>query len=101
MALRSDSSNDLDFGGPAVYHIVVQGLITQQWADRMAGMKISVVSQSENAPQTELRGKVQDQAELRGVLETLHDLHLPIIKVERVDERSREPRNHSNEPVNQ
>jgi hypothetical protein len=101
MASGSGSSNDLDFGGPAVYHIVVQGQLSQAWCDRMAGMKITAVSQGSTTLRTELHGQVRDQAELSGVLETLHDLHLSIIKVRRVDEKSREPRNHPDQSINQ
>ena len=36
---------------------------------------------------TQLEGLLHDQAELSGVLETLHGLHLPIIKVEQIDDR--------------
>jgi hypothetical protein len=82
-----NNSKDLDFGDPAVYRVVVQGSLTQAWVDRMADMKITAVSQGSSAPHTELRGLVRDQAELSGVLETLHSLHLPIVKLERVDEK--------------
>ncbi len=77
---------DLEFGGPAIYRIVVQGLLGEEWSGRLAGMEITSVTRGTGAPHTELRGPVHDQAELSGVLETLHDLHLPIVKVEQADE---------------
>jgi hypothetical protein len=36
------------------------------------------------APRTSLIGQVRDQAELRGVLDALYGLHLPVIAVEKV-----------------
>ncbi len=77
---------DLEFSGPAIYRIVVQGLLGEGWSGRLAGMEITAVTRGTGAPYTELRGPVRDQPELSGVLETLHDLHLPLVKVEQADE---------------
>jgi hypothetical protein len=38
-----------------------------------------------DTPRTILTGLVQDQAELRGVLDALYGLHLPVIAVEQCD----------------
>jgi hypothetical protein len=80
--LTIKTSSDLDFGGPAVYRIVVQGTLGKEWSDRLAGMEITAINRGTDAPHTELRRFVQDQAELSGVLESLYELHLPIVKVE-------------------
>jgi len=83
--LTSKTSFDLDFGGPTDYRIVVQGTLGKEWSDRLAGMEITAINRGTNAAHTELRGFVQDQAELSGVLESLYELHLPIVKIEQVD----------------
>jgi hypothetical protein len=79
---------EIEFGGPAVYRIVVQGTLRSDWSDRLAGMAITSVSPTGRSPQTTLAGRLRDQAELSGVLDTLYSLHLPILKVEQVEEES-------------
>ena len=77
---------DVEFGGPAIYRIVVQGSLSEDWSGRLAGMAITTTSQGERTPRTTLVGTILDQAELSGVLDTLYGLHLPILKVEHVGE---------------
>ena len=74
-----------EFGGPATYRIVVQGTVSRDWRGRLGGMAITTSSQESGAPQTILLGRIRDQPALRGVLETLYALHLPILEVRRVD----------------
>lgn len=76
---------DIDFCGPASYRIIVQGALSEDWQDRLAGMEITVLHRGEKRPQTTLLGPIRDQAELNGVIETLYGLHLPILKVETVE----------------
>ena len=82
-----DARPDIDFGGPATYRIVVQGTLGMDWSDRLAGLAISTTIRPGEAPHTTLEGRIQDQAQLNGVLETLHGLHLPILKVKELSER--------------
>jgi len=49
-------------------------------------MEITTTTRGKQAPHTTLEGPIRDQAELKGVLETLHSLHLTILKVETMDE---------------
>lgn len=79
------SIDDIDFGGPATYRIVVQGVLDADWSDRLAGMTIDTSPRAHGAPHTTLMGPIRDQAQLNGVLDTLYDLHLPILKVEKVE----------------
>jgi hypothetical protein len=72
-----------------MYRIVVQGLLSKEWSDRLAGMVIRTTVPDGTRPQTTLVGPIQDQAELSGVLDTLYGLHLSILKVEVVRNRSR------------
>jgi len=83
------STNDstfVDFGGPATYRIVIQGKLDAGWSDRLAGMRIASTTGKEGNTQSTLVGPIRDQAELNGVLETLYGLHLPILRVEAIDE---------------
>ena len=80
----SNGNNEIEFGGPATYRIVVKGALEQHWSDRLAGLAITTTQQPGESPHTALVGLLRDQAQLNGVLETLYDLHLPIIRVEEI-----------------
>ena len=55
---------------------------------RAAGrLSVTTVDRGAKAPHTVLLGHIRDQAELRGVIETLHGLHLPILRVEQVTDQ--------------
>ena len=82
MGPSSRSGNLLD--APCRYQIVVRGTLDAGWSDRLGGMAISTVSQVEGTPATILLGELADQSALVGVLNTLHDLGLPLVSVERI-----------------
>ncbi len=75
----------IDFSGPATYRIVVQGALSEYWRDRLAGLSITIARQPGEFPRTTLVGRIRDQAELNGVLDTLYGLHLPILSLETVE----------------
>ncbi|MFB6274884.1 MAG: hypothetical protein ABEI32_01890 [Halothece sp.] len=68
----------LRFETTAIYRIVVQGFIDQADVENVGGMYISYLVQG----QTILVGEVRDQSALNGILNTLLELHLPIVLVE-------------------
>ncbi len=74
----------LDFGGAATYRIVVKGAISEDWSNRLGGLVITTSSQDNGDSQTILRGTLLDQSALRGLLETLYALHLPILEVRQI-----------------
>jgi hypothetical protein len=74
------------FAGPATYRIVVQGVVSRYWRERLGGLVVATVDRADGSLRTTLAGRVQDQAELKGVLETLCQLRLPILKVEATDD---------------
>ena len=71
----------IPFDRPTTYQITIQGRIDPNWSDRMAGMKIRNSLDQTNPTITTLEGEVTDQAALLGVLNSLYELHLPIISV--------------------
>ena len=75
---------DVDFAGQGTYRIVVQGTLSEEWSNRMAGLAIKIDDRGQAPTQTTLLGELSDQAQLVGVLEALYGLHLPILKVERI-----------------
>ena len=74
-------SNDV----PATYRIRVQGVLSETWSDRLAGLTIVTTGQTSETPVTTLAGQLPDQAALCGVLTALHDLRLPLLLVEYLD----------------
>jgi hypothetical protein len=72
------------FDSPATYRIGVRGRIPARWCDRLEGMTVTERSPEAELPVTTLLGELSDQAALAGVLNTLYELHLPVLSVERL-----------------
>ncbi len=70
---------------PATYRIEVEGYLNESWSDRLAGMQVTTRNRSDQTAVTTLIGRLMDQAELSGVLNSLYGLHLSILKVEVVN----------------
>ncbi len=83
----SDNSNDksIKLWTSAIYLIEVEGNLNESWSEFLAGMHITARKRSDSTIVTTLVGRLRDQAELTGVLNSLHDLHRPIVKVEVVN----------------
>ena len=74
---------------PVNYRIEVEGEVPESWSDRLGDMRITMRQRADQSTVTTLIGRVRDQAELAGVLNTLYELHLPILSVENLtDENS-------------
>ena len=71
---------------PAIYRIEVEGHLNESRSECLAGMHITVCKRSDQSAMTTLVGRLKDQAELSGVLNSLYDLHMSIRKVELVKE---------------
>ena len=83
-----DKKKRLTLDSQAVYKIRVQGDLSERWSNRMGGAEIIVLSQSGEAPVTELTGDFMDQAALIGVVNTLYDLQLPLLSIKCIDIQS-------------
>lgn len=82
MDLHSSPRRLLD--EPGRYRILIRGTLNADWSDRLGDMTISAAPQADGSPATALLGELVDQSALVGVLNTLHDLGLPLVSVERV-----------------
>jgi hypothetical protein len=78
----SRSRGDYAFDRPGKYRIRVQGFLDETWSESLGGMRITTSSQRSQGQVTMLVGQLNDQAELAGVLNTLYELHLPLLSVE-------------------
>jgi hypothetical protein len=83
---QATSWKGLKLETPATYRIRVQGRLDDTWADRLGGMAITTDTTADKPSVTILVGHLADQAALSGVLNTLYELHLPLLTVENLDE---------------
>jgi len=68
--------------GPAVYRIRVGGHLEASLSDRLEGMRIETRSRDDGKAVSVLEGRLLDQAALMGILNTLYELHLPVLSVD-------------------
>ena len=78
------SGKPSDFSTPATYIIQVEGSLDEVWAERLAGMKLRTVKRENLPPVTTLQGRLTDQAELLGVLNSLYNLRATLMNVKRL-----------------
>jgi hypothetical protein len=71
--------------GPAIYRIHVRGRLDSSWSDRVGGMQVTETRGSDGQAETILVGRLADQAALSGILNSLYELHLPVLSAECVD----------------
>jgi len=77
---------------PATYRIEVEGALDESWSDRLGGMGITSRKRADQTTVTTLTGRMRDQAELAGILNSLYELHLPILSVENIADNKGEGR---------
>ena len=74
--------SNLNVETPAIYRIRVQGNLDSTWSTRLSDLQITVNQNTKGHAETLLVGRLPDQAALTGVLNTLYELHLPVLLVE-------------------
>lgn len=84
--IQDHFNDNFSFKEEAVYKIIVQGQLDQQWSERVGNMQISVSKGSNKKDLTTLIGKIDDQAVLSGILNTLYDLQMTVISVKILSE---------------
>ena len=82
--VKLPSRNSIPFDSPATYQIIVHGRIDPSWSDRLEGMTICQIASDVASTTTTLDGELSDQAALAGVLNTIYELHLPLLSVKRL-----------------
>ena len=66
----------------AVYRIIVQGFVAEQWSDWLEGMQIVFSDGIGATAQTVLEGELADQSALVGVLGVLQGLGHPVVSID-------------------
>jgi len=72
---------------PAVYRITVKGRLDPSWWERLGGMQVTPRELLDGAG-TVLQGPIRDRAELSGILNTLCDLRMTLLRVEVVEDEA-------------
>jgi hypothetical protein len=80
------SKNPIPFDRPAKYQISVQGWVDPTMSDLIGGMTIHINTEETSSLVAILKGELRDQTALAGVLNSLYELHLTVISVERMNE---------------
>ena len=70
---------ELSMEGPATYMIRVRGHLPAERMDRLGGMNVTYSHVGSPGEVTVLVGRLADQAALKGVLDSLYSLHLPVL----------------------
>jgi hypothetical protein len=83
--VKDEHSSPLTMQGPAIYRIHVRGHLDHSWSHRVGGMQITETHGADGKVETILVGRLPDQAALAGILNTLYELHLPVLLAECVD----------------
>lgn len=78
----SMTTTSLKFTSPANYRICVKGFLDDSWSDRLVGMTIVNLGADNTSPVVALCGPVRDQGELLGLLNSLYEMHLPLVSIE-------------------
>jgi hypothetical protein len=80
--MKTDTKKNFPFAKSGKYRIRVLGLLDERMAERLGNMRIRQCEPKDQEKQvTELVGKVRDQAELSGLLNSLYELHLTLLSV--------------------
>lgn len=83
--MDSSSGHGSTFDGSATYQITVLGVISLRWCGRaLEGMTIRRLTLEDGSLLSILTGELADQAALTGVLNTLYELRLPLMAVQRL-----------------
>ena len=86
---HTDKKHQVNFSGPAIYKITVDGELGMDMSGRIGGMQIKVDRSGPGEPTSMLVGRIDDQAALSGVLNTLYEFHLSILSVNRLKEETK------------
>jgi hypothetical protein len=74
------------FSAPGNYIIEVRGHVQSDWANRFGSLQVITPPAKQGEAITFLQGIVNDQAELAGILNTLYELHMPLLSVQYLED---------------
>ncbi len=74
--------DQLSMQGAAIYRIRVRGELKPNMSDRLEGMQIENTYRKDGMAESILEGRLDDQSAFSGVLNTLYELHLPVLSAD-------------------
>jgi hypothetical protein len=77
---------NISFTKPAVYKIIVQGMISPDLAERLCGMQVTIKKGPDKKTLSTLTGMINDQSQLSGILNTLYEMRMTVIAVNMLSE---------------
>ena len=77
--MEQETKLERDIDRPPIYEIKLLGKLDKNWSDWLDGMSIT-----HEGDITVLRGKIIDQAALRGILSRIWDLNRTLISVRKI-----------------
>ena len=80
--MNDRDEQNLMYDDPATYRIRIRRALNEQWSDCLGGMSITTSREGDHRVVTTLFGQLADQAALIGVVNSLYDLHRPILLLE-------------------
>ena len=82
-----------EFSSPGYYRIELIGELRDNWSERIGAMQVLPPSPQQDKGVTVLQGRVSDQAELSGILNTFHELHMALLSVQYLGDELSSPDN--------
>ena len=79
--MSSKIESKFSFQKPAHYEIVVEGILNKKWTEKLQGLSITNDRFPNGTQISVLKGKINDQAALSGILNALYDLNMTILSV--------------------
>ena len=86
--METFKNSTLSMEKPAIYRITVRGQLDPQWSGGLEDLNRSETELPGAGLNTILVGRLADQATLSGLLNSLYELHLPIVSVECLEAES-------------
>jgi len=86
--MSSPDTAQYAFDKAGTYRIRVQGWLDERWSNRLGGMTIETEQEAGREPMATLTGTIIDQAALAGVMDSLFNLGLTLVSVERIEEEA-------------
>jgi hypothetical protein len=79
--MEDGNTEDLGFSSPAFYQIKIKGTLHPRWLNQFGDLTLDVAHRVGCHSFSIIRGEISDQAQLIGILNSLHKLHLPVVEV--------------------
>jgi len=79
---KQSRTQKFGFSKPAVYQIKIQGTLEERYSNRLGGMQIRTSKKPEKETISIITGRVNDQAALAGILNSIYEMHLMVLSVE-------------------